>query len=198
MTTTREKLPSRRAGYTQKVVIGGHKLYLRTGDYEDGRLGEIFLDTHKDGASFRSLLNGFAIAVSIGLQHGVPLSEFVDAFSGVRFEPSGPVTGDKRLPRASSVLDYVFRELELSYPGGRAAPVAAAEPEIARPAFETFIADAIEVVDALQTSPPGPDAQELAKAKGFVGEACTCGSFNTRRNGSCLLCTDCGQTTGCS
>ena len=111
----RKKLPSRRKGYTQKAIVGGHKLYLRTGEYEDGALGEIFIDMHKEGAAFRSLMNSFAISVSIGLQYGVPLEEFVEAFSFTRFEPSGVVQGNDTIKMATSVLDYIFRELAISY-----------------------------------------------------------------------------------
>ncbi len=111
----RRKLPTRRKGYTQKAIVGGHKLYLRTGEYEDGALGEIFIDMHKEGAAFRSLMNSFAIAVSIGLQYGVPLEEFVEAFSFTRFEPSGVVQGNDTIKMATSVLDYIFRELAVSY-----------------------------------------------------------------------------------
>jgi ribonucleoside-diphosphate reductase alpha chain len=111
----RRKLPSRRKGYTQKAVVGGHKVYLRTGEYEDGTLGEIFVDMHKEGAAFRSLMNSFAIAISIGLQYGVPLEEFVEAFSYTRFEPSGVVQGNDTIKLATSVLDYIFRELAISY-----------------------------------------------------------------------------------
>ncbi len=111
----REKLPDRRKGYTQKAVVGGHKVYLRTGEYDDGRLGEIFIDMHKEGAALRSLLNNFAIAVSLGLQYGVPLDEYVDAFTFTRFEPQGPVQGNDSIKYATSILDYVFRELAVSY-----------------------------------------------------------------------------------
>ena len=111
----REKMPDRRKGYTQKAVVGGHKVYLRTGEYDDGQLGEIFIDMHKEGAALRSLLNNFAIAVSLGLQYGVPLDEYVDAFTFTRFEPSGPVQGNDSIKYATSILDYVFRELAVSY-----------------------------------------------------------------------------------
>src|SRR5579884_202280 len=111
----RERMPDRRKGYTQKAVVGGHKVYLRTGEYDDGRLGEIFIDMHKEGAALRSLLNNFAIAVSLGLQYGVPLEEYVDAFTFTRFEPSGPVQGNDSIKYATSILDYVFRELAVSY-----------------------------------------------------------------------------------
>jgi ribonucleoside-diphosphate reductase alpha chain len=111
----RHGLPSRRKGYTQKAKVGGHKVYLRTGEYEDGRLGEIFIDMHKEGAAFRSLMNNFAIAISIGLQYGVPLEEFVEAFTFTRFEPAGPVAGNDSIRMATSILDYIFRELAISY-----------------------------------------------------------------------------------
>jgi ribonucleoside-diphosphate reductase alpha chain len=113
----RLRLPDRRKGYTQKAVVGGHKVYLRTGEYDDGRLGEIFIDMHKEGAAFRSLMNNFAIAVSVGLQYGVPLEEFVDAFTFTRFEPAGPVRGNEVIKNATSILDYLFRELAVSYLG---------------------------------------------------------------------------------
>ena len=111
----RRTLPHRRAGYTQKAVIGGHKVYLHTGQYEDGSLGEIFIDMHKEGAAFRSLMNCFAIAISLGLQHGVPLEEFADAFVFTRFEPNGIVTGNKRITMATSTIDYIFRDLAINY-----------------------------------------------------------------------------------
>ena len=111
----REKLPTRRKGYTQKAIVGGHKVYLRTGEYEDGQLGEIFIDMHKEGAGFRAMMNNFAIAVSVGLQYGVPLDEFVDAFTFTKFEPAGMVQGNDSIKNATSILDYIFRELAISY-----------------------------------------------------------------------------------
>ncbi|MGL4496164.1 MAG: vitamin B12-dependent ribonucleotide reductase, partial [Beijerinckiaceae bacterium] len=111
----REKLPDRRTGYTQKAVVGGHKVYLRTGEYKDGRLGELFIDMHKEGAAFRAMMNNFAIAVSLGLQYGVPLEEYVEAFTFTRFEPAGFVQGNQSIKNATSILDYVFRELAISY-----------------------------------------------------------------------------------
>ena len=111
----REKLPERRKGYTQKAIVGGHKVYLRTGEYEDGNLGEIFIDMHKEGAGFRAMMNNFAIAVSVGLQYGVPLEEFVDAFTFTKFEPAGMVQGNDSIKNATSILDYIFRELAVSY-----------------------------------------------------------------------------------
>jgi ribonucleoside-diphosphate reductase alpha chain len=111
----RRRLPDRRAGYTQKARIGNHKMYLRTGEYEDGTLGEIFLDMHKEGAAFRSMTNCFAIAVSLGLQHGVPLEEYVDAFVFTRFEPNGMVQGNPHIKMTTSIIDYIFRELAITY-----------------------------------------------------------------------------------
>ncbi len=113
----RRRMPDRRGGYTQKAVVGGHKVYVRTGEYDDGTIGEIFVDMHKEGAAFRSLMNNFAIAVSLGLQHGVPLEEYVDAFTFTRFEPNGPVQGHENIKMATSILDYIFRELAVSYLG---------------------------------------------------------------------------------
>jgi ribonucleoside-diphosphate reductase alpha chain len=113
----RRRLPDRRAGYTQKARIGNHKVYLRTGEYEDGALGEIFIDMHKEGAAFRSMTNCFAIAVSLGLQHGVPLEEFVDAFVFTRFEPNGVVSGNPHIKMSTSIIDYIFRELAVTYLG---------------------------------------------------------------------------------
>ena len=108
-------MPQRRKGYTQKANVGGHKVYLRTGEYEDGNLGEIFIDMHKEGAGFRAMMNNFAIAVSVGLQYGVPLEEFVDAFTFTKFEPAGMVQGNDSIKSATSILDYIFRELAVSY-----------------------------------------------------------------------------------
>jgi ribonucleoside-diphosphate reductase alpha chain len=119
----REKMPDRRKGYTQKAVVGGHKVYLRTGEYDDGRLGEIFIDMHKEGAAFAPSSTTFAIAVSLGLQYGVPLEEYVDAFTFTRFEPAGPVQGNDSIKYATSILDYVFRELAVSYMAGSISPM---------------------------------------------------------------------------
>jgi ribonucleoside-diphosphate reductase alpha chain len=113
----RERMPNRRKGYTQKAIVGGHKVYLRTGEYDDGRIGEIFIDMHKEGAAFRSLMNNFAIGISLGLQYGVPLDEYVEAFTFTRFEPAGIVQGNDTIKNATSILDYIFRELAVSYLG---------------------------------------------------------------------------------
>ncbi len=134
----RRKLPGRRAGYTQKAAVGGHKVYLRTGEYEDGSLGEVFIDMHKEGAAFRSLMNSFAIAVSLGLQYGVPLEEFVDAFIFTRFEPNGMVMGNDRIKMSTSVIDYIFRDLAVNYLGRN---------ELAQVSEEDLRADAVNQPD---------------------------------------------------
>ena len=266
----RDRLPQRRKGYTQKANVGGHKVYLRTGEYEDGRVGEIFVDMHKEGAAFRSLMNNFAIAISIGLQYGVPLEEFVEAYTFTRFEPSGMVEGNDAIKMSTSVLDYIFRELAISYlgrndlahveqadlrpdgvgrgevqgelpmPGTDAAHAAAAavsriasvgymrsnlyvlngrtagNAAIAHEAIvgaalpngltdgpavaSAHIAKAAAVGVAVGEASPSSLGQALvAKLKGFEGDACPeCGNFTMVRNGTCLKCTTCGGTTGCS
>ena len=116
-TNDRSKMPDRRKGYIQKVSIGNHKIYLHTGEYDDGKVGEIFIDMNKEGELVKALMNNFAIAISLGLQYGVPLDEFVDAFIETKFEPSGEIKGNDRILSASSILDYIFRELAISYLG---------------------------------------------------------------------------------
>jgi ribonucleoside-diphosphate reductase alpha chain len=258
----RERLPQRRKGYTQKANVGGHKVYLRTGEYEDGRVGEIFIDMHKEGAAFRSVMNNFAIAISIGLQYGVPLDEFVDAFTFTRFEPSGMVEGNDAIKMSTSILDYVFRELAISYLGrtdlshveqadlrpdgvgrglvedglpsaGNDAAQAAADA-VSRIASVGYMRSNLYVLNgrtagsvaiaeealAAASAPHGlTDGPAVASApiagtavvgvatgsaytarlKGFEGDACPeCGNFTMVRNGTCLKCTTCGGTTGCS
>ncbi len=159
----RQKLPNRRKGYTQKAEVGGHKVYLRTGEYDDGRLGEIFIDMHKEGASFRSLMHNFAMAISIGLQYGVPLEEYIDAFVFTRFEPSGPVAGNDTIKMATSILDYIFRELAISYMGRT--DLAHAEPTDLRP-------DTIGRIDAEKGALVTKD-----KAKGDVVNSMTSNGY---------------------
>ena len=117
LSNNRSKMPDRRKGYIQKVTIGSHKIYLHTGEYDDGKVGEIFIDMNKEGELVKALMNNFAIAISLGLQYGVPLDEFVDAFIQTKFEPSGEIKGNDRILSASSILDYIFRELAISYLG---------------------------------------------------------------------------------
>jgi ribonucleoside-diphosphate reductase alpha chain len=273
-------MPSRRKGYTQKARVGGHKVYLRTGEFEDGSLGEIFVDMHREGAAFRSLMNCFAIAISLGLQYGVPLEEFVEAFVFTRFEPNGSVMGHDNIKMSTSVIDYIFRELALSYLGrtdlvqvkpedlrsdtvgkpdqvpdffdeedggefeGVAPGIARDDSESA--GFRTTPA-ASTVSEDLQAplpfegnaratgsptymleqeqrrklkpveAPPKPEAKTAsrgatavatvtlaeqirqARLKGYEGDPCmACGAFTLVRNGVCLKCDSCGETSGCS
>jgi ribonucleoside-diphosphate reductase alpha chain len=212
MESNRRELPNRRCGFTQKSRIGGHKVYLRTGEYEDGTLGEIFIDMHKEGAAFRCLMNNFAIAVSLGLQHGTPLEEYTDAFTFTKFDPSGVVQGSECIKMSSSILDYIFRELAVYYLGrDDLAHVPPAQiPEI--------LPKPIKVMEGIDTKSDKPilgasenhrflgnpvmygsSLVEEAKTKGYEGEACTsCSQFTLVRNGSCLKCVTCGETSGCS
>ena len=160
----RRRMPDRRGGYTQKAIVGGHKVYLRTGQYDDGSIGEIFIDMHKEGAAFRSLMNNFAIAVSLGLQHGVPLEEYVDAFTFTRFEPNGPVVGHENIKMATSILDYIFRELAVSYLGrydlaqvqpSQAVDAMGPEPEfVAEETMEVRTYTAPKAIAPASSSPP--------------------------------------------
>jgi ribonucleoside-diphosphate reductase alpha chain len=221
MESNRRELPNRRCGFTQKSRIGGHKVYLRTGEYEDGTLGEIFIDMHKEGAAFRCLMNNFAIAVSLGLQHGTPLEEYTDAFTFTKFDPSGVVQGSECIKMSSSILDYIFRELAVCYLGrDDLAHVPPAVP-ILNKKTEPYIPEIDGLPQPLQdgdvviveepkethrflgnpTKPKEPETSlvEEAKTKGYEGEVCTsCNQFTLVRNGSCLKCITCGETSGCS
>jgi ribonucleoside-diphosphate reductase alpha chain len=260
----RRRLPNRRKGYTQKAVIGGHKLYLRTGEYEDGQLGELFLDMHKEGAAFRSMMNCFAIAISLGLQHGVPLEEYVEAFVFTRFEPNGMVNGNDAIKMSTSIIDYIFRELAITYLDRtdlahissedlRSSALHSTRQQVVPPEFheEQVVSErtlsAAEskaylekdkespvptVLLASQQSEPSVsmngdgtahsfagvhsdsslvgstllsdsrDQSDLireARTKGYEGESCeNCGQFTMVRNGACLKCVSCGNTSGCS
>jgi ribonucleoside-diphosphate reductase alpha chain len=206
----RKPLPGRRAGYTQKTKIGGHSIFLRTGEYEDGTLGEIFLDMHKEGAAFRSLLNSFAIAVSLGLQYGVPLEEYVDAFTFSRFEPNGVVQGHDYVKMATSVIDYIFRDLAISYLKRSDLGQIKQEDLLAtgtkndtpsgtrQEALKEKEAAGAERADPRKTLQPDREIME-ARIKGYEGDPCpACGSFTLVRNGTCMKCDTCGGTTGCS
>ena len=211
----RERLPERRTGYTQKAKIGGHTIYLRTGQYKDGRLGEIFIDMHKEGAAFRSMMNNFAMAISIGLQYGVPLEEFVDAFTFTRFEPAGPVEGNARIRMATSILDYLFRELAVSYldrydlahvDASDISPSTLGEVELKQTEAEEEKPRAVGGVSR-QTGfyvvkpdkASGARKGKTAASKAYEGDACgECGNFTLVRSGTCLVCATCGATTGCS
>lgn len=255
----RRRLPQRRQGYTQKATIGGHKLYLRTGEYPDGTLGEIFLDMHKEGAAFRSMMNCFAIAISLGLQHGVPLEEYVEAFVFTRFEPNGMVSGHDAIKMSTSIIDYIFRELAVTYlsrddlahikqddlQASELHSRKQVEPEFeheeivaertldelalnreskgngsAQPEESHFMDVNLPTFASLASSPsdsaqlsasskavsqdwssqrPRENQLQEAKMKGYEGESCeTCGQLTMVRNGSCLKCVSCGNTSGCS
>ncbi|MBP0129152.1 MAG: vitamin B12-dependent ribonucleotide reductase, partial [Nitrospira sp.] len=237
----RRSLPGRRNGYTQKAVVGGHKLYLRTGEYEDGTCGEIFLDMHKEGAAFRSLMNCFAIAISLGLQHGVPLEEFVEAFVFTRFEPNGPVKLNDRIKMSTSIIDYIFRELAVTYldrydlaqvkeedlrmdsvkkdeqdpecVDEEATPETLAGTSISTDIFparrgaaprhkstdhgngHASVTHTVELKRETVTM----TAIQVARQKGYEGDPCSqCKQFTMVRNGTCLKCETCGETSGCS
>ena len=222
----RNRLPGRRAGFTQKASVGGHKVYIRTGEYETGSVGEIFLDMHREGAAFRSLMNCFAIAVSLGLQYGVPLEEYVDAFVFTRFEPSGMVGGHDRIKMATSVIDYIFRELAITYLD---------RDDLAQVSLEDLRHDAVGTGSDQHKIPPDPNdlaevhaiavnqsggdiaagsppiatgrtslsqnqaSSQKARYMGYEGDPCPeCGALTLVRNGTCLKCDSCGGTTGCS
>jgi ribonucleoside-diphosphate reductase alpha chain len=278
----RRSLPARRRGYTQKARIGGHKVYLRTGEFEDGSLGEIFVDMHREGAAFRSLMNCFAIAISLGLQYGVPLEEFVEAFVFTRFEPNGSVQGHDNIKMSTSVIDYIFRELAVSYlarydlvqvkpddlrsdavGSPSEGPVFDDEEEMDsdfhghvpgrnatsqtakgfRPSLDPEVLDdeggqnplpfdgdprsVGSPTSTLALDQQGRSSQyvervvsghgangrvlvaqgvqsiaervRVARLKGYEGDPCTnCGAFTLVRNGVCLKCDSCGETSGCS
>ncbi|MCK5882808.1 MAG: hypothetical protein KAG61_03905, partial [Bacteriovoracaceae bacterium] len=216
----RNSLPNRRLGYTQKASIGGHKVYLRTGEYENGALGEIFVDMHKEGAAYRSLMNCFSIAISLGLQYGVPLEEFVDAFTFTRFEPNGMVVGHDNIKMTTSVIDYIFRDIAMRYLGRN--DLVHVKPQDLKP--DTVSGEAkneplLAMMDDNVTHVDGgvstkskvyskesnskmvmeQKKRQEAKFKGYEGDACPeCGALTLVRNGSCLKCDSCGATTGCS
>lgn len=218
----RKVLPNRRLGYTQKASVGGHKVYLRTGEYNDGSLGEIFVDMHKEGAAYRSLMNCFSIAVSLGMQYGVPLEEYVDAFTFTKFEPNGMVMGHDNLKMATSVIDYVFRDLACKYLGRHdLVHVKPTDLESDKITGETGnsepLLDMIEKTEEVTHADGTVSTQKVyskqansemfvqakkmteARMKGYEGEACPeCQSFTLLRNGSCMKCDSCGATTGCS
>lgn len=208
---TRRKLPDRRKGYIQKAAVGGHKVYLHTGEYDDGELGEIFIDMHKEGAAFRSLMNNFAISVSLGLQHGVPLEEFVDAFVFTRFEPAGPVTGNDTVKSATSILDYIFRELGISYLGRH--DLASADPGelnadgLGRGKADATVGEEPDVQPASRFISRGfargaaPDNLVFLPSAGRAGgpaalgaaEVCAaCGDIAVVRKGQAMICETCG------
>ncbi len=207
----RRRLPDRRKGYIQKAVVGGHKVYLHTGEYDDGELGEIFVDLHKEGAAFRSLMNNFAISISIGLQYGVPLEEYVDAFLFTRFEPSGEVRGNDTIRHATSILDYIFRELAVSYLGRgdlaqvdpfdargdglsrRAQDAESAARLISRGFARGAPADNLVMLRPRAVVENLRDRREPTPARpamtGYRADPCVaCGHFTVEQNGVCAAC----------
>ncbi len=196
----REYPKDKRSGYTQKATIGGHKLYLHTGEYQDGRLAEIFLDVHKEGVALRSMMNCFAIAVSIGLQYGVPLEEYVDSFTFTRFEPSGMVEGHNNIKMATSMIDYIFRDLAINYLGrydlGHVNKIETNTSTINININENNIRKEEITGNKIVKN---FSSNNNYKNKGFEGEECPqCHNLTMVRNGTCLVCTTCGTTTGCS
>jgi ribonucleoside-diphosphate reductase alpha chain len=225
-TGIRVRLPRKRSGFTQEARVGGHKIFLRTGEYVDGTLGEIFIDMHKEGAAFRSLMNCFSMAISVGLQYGVPLSTYVDQFTFTRFEPQGMVEGHDNIKMATSIVDYIFRVLGVEYLGRYDLAHVMPEPAIADPG-ETGAEDAAHSLPGIQlpspesrgTRAPGCGAHASltegvdhehdhhAQASGIdaqleemMGDAPVCDSCGhiTVRNGACYKCLNCGNSLGCS
>tara|TARA_B100001173_G_scaffold260521_1_gene233780 strand:- start:1259 stop:3082 length:1824 start_codon:yes stop_codon:yes gene_type:complete len=210
---TRRSLPDSCEGGRMKARVGGHTVYLNHSAYEDGRLGEIMLTTSKEGAAWRSMLNQFAIAVSLGLQHGVPLEAFVNSFTFQKFEPSGMVMGGSgRVKMSSSIVDYIFRELAIKYLDRHDLshvsqedldPYSISRPEITDDGVVRSKGEVREVQQTLGAFETVEDAvaktRRLARESGFTGDICTdCGSSQMVRNGTCLKCNACGSTTGCS
>ena len=220
----RRMLPKRRKGYIREAYVGAHKVFLRTGEYEDGSLGEIFIDMYKEGASFKGLLNCFAVLASKALQYGMPLEELVDSFTFTRFEPAGMVQGHNVIKNATSILDYVFRSIGYDYLGRKDFIHVKAVDEISSEDDESEGEDGLsngtaargsgvsEVPAAAEQHRKAPkslaekeqpgvvDTQIIqAKVQGYSGEQCeNCGSMRVRQNGTCKVCEDCGMTTGCS
>ena len=209
----RRLLPKRRKGYIREAYVGGHKVFLRTGEYEDGSLGEVFIDMYKEGASFKGLLNCFAVLASKALQYGMPLEELVESFTFTRFEPAGAVQGHNAIKNSTSILDYVFRSIGYDYLGrkdfvhvkavdevpevgsaaakhGNGSTSHAPEPELA---IHAAAAHADEQHSVLKSQ------VVQARVQGYTGEQCeNCGSMRVKQNGTCKVCEDCGMTTGCS
>ena len=209
----KKRLPNRRNGFTQKGRVGGQTIFVRTGEYDDGTLGEIFIDMHKEGASFRSLMNCFSIAVSVGLQYGVPLEEFVDKFAFTRFEPSGMVEGHPNVKNATSIVDYIFRLLGFEYlrrddlvqvkPSDLRAPDAVEAPVVSefRPVFNPEPAPAVVSTPAALNSEPLPskfDMQDHMREIQSDAPACNVCGHITVRSGTCYKCLNCGNSLGCS
>jgi ribonucleoside-diphosphate reductase alpha chain len=200
----RRKLPARRGGFVQEMIVAEHKLFLRTGEYPDGTLGEIFIDMYKEGAAYRGILNCFAVLASKALQYGVPLEELVDTFTFTRFEPAGPVEGHDNIKNCTSLLDLIFRTLGLSYLGETGfvhikpdeSPQARAD---APPAPQISSVTVSPGARAFGAAGAAREAADFSRRAGYTGDGCaSCGSMRVRRNGTCVVCEDCGTTSGCS
>jgi ribonucleoside-diphosphate reductase alpha chain len=204
----RRMLPKRRKGYIREAYVGGHKVFLRTGEYDDGSLGEVFIDMYKEGASFKGLLNCFAVLASKALQYGMPLEELVDSFTFTRFEPAGEVQGHNVIKNSTSILDYVFRSIGYDYLGRKDFVHVKAVDEV--PCGDTEAGNGVlnhvavrEPSFAEQHSSSNTSTRKSqvyqAKVQGYTGEQCeNCGSMRVKQNGTCKVCEDCGMTTGCS
>jgi ribonucleoside-diphosphate reductase alpha chain len=205
----RHRLPNKRSGLTIESTVAGHKVYLRTGEYADGTIGEVFIDMHKEGAAYRSMMNCFAIAISLGLQYGVPLKEFVDKFTFTRFEPAGPVQGHPNVKMATSIVDYIFRVLGMEYLGRTdflqvKPPVdLTAEKGAATQVYPKSTADAlksgapVEGVEYQNSLFSSAVEGQLAEMMGDAPPCDGCG-HTTVRNGACYRCLNCGNSMGCS
>ncbi|MWV54026.1 vitamin B12-dependent ribonucleotide reductase [Chlorobium phaeovibrioides] len=207
----RRMLPKRRKGFIREAYVGGHKVFLRTGEYEDGALGEVFIDMYKEGASFKGLLNCFAVLASKALQYGMPLEELVDSFTFTRFEPAGAVQGHNAIKNSTSILDYVFRSIGYDYLGRKDFVHVKAVDEVAengtagkqkQSAQEKQSAvEPVMAVHHAQSEYSNTLKSQIVQAKvqGYTGEQCeNCGSMRVKQNGTCKVCEDCGMTTGCS
>ncbi len=199
----RRMLPKRRKGYIREAYVGGHKVFLRTGEYEDGALGEIFIDMYKEGASFKGLLNCFAVLASKALQYGMPLEELVDSFTFTRFEPAGAVQGHNAIKNSTSILDYVFRSIGYDYLGRKDFVHVKAVDEVLESNGDNGHTQVVEPSLAVHLEADSSVTRKSqvyqAKVQGYTGEQCeNCGSMRVKQNGTCKVCDDCGMTTGCS
>jgi ribonucleoside-diphosphate reductase alpha chain len=221
----RRRLPKRRHGFVREATVGGHKVFLRTGEYEDGTLGEIFIDMYKEGASFKGLMNCFAVLASKALQYGMPLEKMVDTFTFTRFEPAGPVFGHEAIKSATSIIDYVFRAIGYEYLGredfvhvkavdesggtetangtGREEGSGHGKRKLS-PGQELYARQTAAAIDSTGAAPIKAIGENMkkvqtARAQGYTGEQCgNCGSMRVKQNGACHVCEDCGTTSGCS
>ena len=199
--SSRKPLPGKRNGYTQKAKVGEHKIFLTTGEYEDGTLGEIYINMHKEGAAFRAMMNNFAIAISLGLQHGVPLERYVEAFTFTRFEPAGAVRGHDRIKNATSIIDYVFRDLAVNYLGRddlAHVEIVHEATEVGPGYKEGYLPEPTEAMIEAFAPKSEPVAEKHDPRKeGYTGDTCqNCNSTRVKRDGKCAICEECGTSVG--